>query len=572
MLETTFFMVMRRMRAPLLSLSVSFSISILGLVLIPGQDADGNPAQMSFFHAIYFVSYMATTIGFGEIPHPFTDAQRLWVLCTIFSTVVVWIYAIGKLIALVQDDAFQRALVEDRFARHIRKLREPFILVCGYGDTGEALVRELIDRGRHAVVVDPSQERISTLRMQSLRDYVPALQGDASRPANLLKAGLKHSQCAGVAALTSSNEANLKVAISSKLLHPELKVLCRADSHDIEANMASFGTDYIIDPYDTFALLLATAMQSPGLYLLHDWLTGVVYSPLHDPVYPPRQGTWVLCGYGRFGKVVYKRLREEAVDITVIEATPGKTGLPAGNYVTGWGTEAATLQEAGIEDAVGLVAGTDNDVNNLSIIMTARELNPELFVIARQNLQENEALFDALQADIVMRPSQIIANRIRMLLATPMLHEFESLALYQSDDWACELISRVTALVNQEVPHVWDLTLNADDAYAVHHFLHQGELMTLKDLMRNPRDRTRLLECIPLLMKSKGELILLPEPEVRLHIGDKLLFCAAEGVKHDMGWTLQNAHALRYVVQGNDTSYDNFFSSLMARWRKKGVE
>ena len=94
----------------------------------------------SFFHAFYFVSFMATTIGFGEIPYEFTDAQRLWVSLSLYATVVSWIYAIGTILSLVQDKTFQAAIAENRFARHIRHMREPFHLICGYGETGSALV------------------------------------------------------------------------------------------------------------------------------------------------------------------------------------------------------------------------------------------------------------------------------------------------------------------------------------------------------------------------------------------------------------------------------------------------
>ena len=66
--------------------------------------------------------------------------------------------------------------------------------------------------------------------------------------------------------------------------------------------MASFGTDHIIDPFDTFALHLATAIQAPCLSLLQEWLSLGESDLLKDPVYPPRQGLWVVCGYGRFGK------------------------------------------------------------------------------------------------------------------------------------------------------------------------------------------------------------------------------------------------------------------------------
>ena len=88
------FLVLRRMRLPLIVLVCTYAFSVLGFVLIPGMDDQGNPWRMGFFHAFYFVSYMGSTIGFGEIPYPFTDAQRLWVMFSIYSTVIVWLYAI----------------------------------------------------------------------------------------------------------------------------------------------------------------------------------------------------------------------------------------------------------------------------------------------------------------------------------------------------------------------------------------------------------------------------------------------------------------------------------------------
>ena len=67
-------LILRRMRVPLLVLIASYSISILGFVVIPGIDENGQRWHMTFFDSIYFVSYMATTIGFGELPQPFSAA------------------------------------------------------------------------------------------------------------------------------------------------------------------------------------------------------------------------------------------------------------------------------------------------------------------------------------------------------------------------------------------------------------------------------------------------------------------------------------------------------------------
>jgi voltage-gated potassium channel len=572
-MENVIFLIFRRMRAPLLVLIATYTIAILGLALIPGQDPDGNPWRMGFFHAFYVVSYTATTIGFGEIPYAFTEAQRLWVTFAIYATVVGWFYSLGTLIALLQDKTFRRAMTELRFARRVRHRREPFYLVCGYGETGGALVRALTDRNQHAVTIDIDEDRVNLLKLENLREYVPALCADARRPEHLVEAGLKHPLCAGVVALTNVNETNLKVAIASKLMHPEIRVICRADSHDVEANMASFGTDHIYDPFDTFALYLLTAIQAPCLTLMHEWLTGLSGDQLKEPIYPPAKGLWILCGYGRFGKAVYKHLkRQEGLDLIVVEAEPDLTGRPDGRFIVGRGTEAETLEQADIRRAVGLVAGTDDDANNLSIVMTARDLNSDLFVVARENHLDNDELFNAVDADIIMHPSSIVANRIRVLLGTPLLTEFESYALHQEDAWACELVSRIAALVDEQVPHVWEVRIDDDEAHAVCEAISKGRPVPLGSLLREPRDRDRRLPVIALLHRHNHQRELLPKEKVRIRKGDRVLFCGLICARSRMSWTLQNVHALNYVLTGGSSPEGTLWrwlSALRGRPRKQ---
>lgn len=549
-MDTIVSLFLRRMRQPLLTLIVLYAVSILGLTLIPGQDADGNTWYMDIFHAFYFVSYMATTIGFGEIPFEFTDAQRMWVLISLYGTVIGWIYALGTILSLLQDEAFQRALEERSFTRRVKGMREPFYLICGYGETGQTLVRTLTDRGQHAVVMDKDPERINLLQLQNLRDYVPALHGDAERPHHLSEAGLAHKQCAGVVAVTDDNAANLKVAITAKLLHKSVRVICRADSREIEANMDSFGTDHIIDPFDTFSAHLATAFQAPCLYLLQAWLTGEEESPLSEPVYPPVDSYWVVCGYGRFGKSMVKRLSREGVDVRVIEARPEITGTPPPGYVVGRGTEASTLLEAGLENAAGIIAGTNNDVDNLSIVMTAADINPHLFTIVRQNRTDNHTLFDALNADMIMHSSGIIADKIRVLLGTPMLHQFIDLARKKEDAWACELISRVSGLVTNHSPEICEIPLDAERAEAVLDLLQEEEPVRVGDILRDPWERQKELPVIVLLIQRFDHHLLLPEKDTELREGDKLLLCGRPSGVQRLQWNLAHGAALNYSRSG----------------------
>ena len=161
--ESTLFLALRRMRAPLITLILIYAVSVLGLTLIPGIDAKGQPNRMSFFHAFYFISYTATTIGFGEIPNAFSESQRLWVIFCIYLSVIGWAYSIGTLLALLQDKNFQKAVRLQRFNRTVRHMREPFYLVCGYGETGQLLCRALDQLRMRAVVVEIDETRVSQL-------------------------------------------------------------------------------------------------------------------------------------------------------------------------------------------------------------------------------------------------------------------------------------------------------------------------------------------------------------------------------------------------------------------------
>jgi len=542
------FVILRRMRAPLLVLIVTYSFTVLGLVLMPGINARGEPEHLSFFHAFYVITYTATTTGFGELPHAFTDAQRAWVTFSMYLSIVAWLYAIGALIALVRDATFQRVFVESRFAASVRRMRDPFYIVCGYGDTGTVVVEALMGGIFSAVVVDRDETRINELALKDLPRSVPALAADASLPETLLLAGLEHPRCAGVIALYADDHINLKIAISAKLLNPQLQVICRAASHDTQANMESFNTDAVINPFDSFADRLAMALHSPDSHLLYEWLTASPGEPLTRRINPPR-GTWVLCGYGRFGKSLARHMEYEGVPIVIIEATPERVDAPQGT-VRGRGTEAVTLREAHIERAVGLVAGTDDDANNLSIIVTARMLKPGLFMVARQNQRENDALFEAAGLDLVMQRSRAIARRILSLVSTPLLIHFLRHLRHESNDWAAQLVGRLQPLIQDEAPEVWTVDVTGRGASALHAALSRGEQVSCAQLLSDPRDREERLPAMALLIKRGEEELLLPTADSQIQAGDRVLLAGRRGVSQTLDLTLFNPNVLRYVMTG----------------------
>lgn len=544
------FLALRRLRAPLLYLIAVFAVGIAGLALIPGADEQGRAWRMSLFEAFYFMAYTASTIGFGEIPRAFNNHQRLWVTAMIFASVLGWTYMVARLLALSQDGAFRAAVVAARFRRAVRGLREPFYLVCGFGETGLRVGRALDTLGARFCVVDVAETRVQEIELMALTQDPPAIAADARQPDTLLAAGLCKPECRGVLALTNDDAANLAVAISVRLLNPELPVLARAMSRETAANMASFHTDQIINPFAKFGGYLALAIASPGSYRLLSWLTGLPGTTLRPETSPPR-GHWIVCGYGRFGREVVQAFRGQGLDVTVIDpeqAAPG--GLKS---VRGVGTEPEPLLEAGVARSVGIVAGTDDDINNLSIAVTARELNPSLFTILRQNVQANGPLFDAYEADITMVSSEIVANECLALINTPLLARFLAVVRERDDAWADRVIESLQAAIGDAAPEIWSVSIDAQDAAAIHRLLTaEGGTARLEDLARDPAAREQSLACMPLFLDRGNASQPMPEASTALRAGDRLLFAGRPGARRDQLSILRNLNVRNYCVKGTD--------------------
>jgi Trk K+ transport system NAD-binding subunit len=560
-MDSILFLILRRLRRPIILIVVSFSIAVLGLSLMPGIDDQGQAWHMSIFQALYVISYTATTIGFGEVPYAFSQAQRLWMTFSIYTTVIPWFYAIGKIVTLLQDTGLKQAIVTNRFARAVQKLQEPFYILCSYGQSANLLVHALDEKGIRVVVIESSNERLNELELADTKNVVPHLCADAVLPENLIRAGILNPHCSGVVTLTDNDEVNLAVAVAVKLMNPDLLVVARAERSDVAANMASFGTDHIINPYTLFGDQLAMRVHALGTYLLHEWLTGVPGDTLPPPETPPT-GRWVVCGYGRFGKSVVENLEREHITTTIIEAMPELTGCH--DCIVGSGTEAKTLLEADIKNAVGLVAGTDNDINNLSIVMTAYELNPQLFVVIRKNRRHNGSLFKQFSADITMQPTEIIAHECLAYLISPLLAQFLSLLRTQTNDWANQLISQLVGVVGDHVPETWAITIDQANAPAVMDFFNENKKVTLAHLTVNPSARTESLAVVPILLVRGQETILLPDLSSSLMPGDRILLCGTPSAKSVLNASLNNIRMLTYIVDGIDLP-----NSLFWCWLRK---
>lgn len=567
-MNSVFFLVLRRVRVPLIVLILVYAVSVLGMSLVPGINADGTPAPpLSIFHAFYFISYTATTIGFGEIPNAFSNAQRLWATACIYLTVITWSYVILTILALLQDKAFQQTLVASRFARRVKHLRTPFYVVCGCGETGSLICRTLDRLGHDFIIMEKDEYRVQELDLEDFKTDIPTLTADAALPANLLLAGLRHPKCRGVLALTNNEDVNLAIAITVRLLNPQVPVLARARTPLVAANMASFGTDHIINAYERFAEYLALAVSEPEDFRLVEILTGLPGTPLPE-VHRPPHGHWIVCGYGSFGKAVIRHLAPTGIAPTVVD--PDEDGPATGRSVRGQGTEPNVLREAGIMEAQGIVAGSNDDINNLAIAMTAKELNPKVFVVTRQNQAANGVLFETFGADFRMVPTRIVAQECIAILATPLLARFLAGIRNTDETWSKEVSTRVESICDGLVPVVWDIRIEKAAAPAAWQALQNGHRFSVGDLMRDNANRDETFPAVVLMIERAGREFVLPEQGFMLAEGDSLLLVGQHGVRPALELTLQNVHALEYVLTGRQTQGGWLWRKLFADEAKAG--
>lgn len=540
---------MRRMRLPLISLILVYFFSTMCMMLVPGIDDAGNPHHMSVLDAAYFIAILQTTIGFGEIPFTFNPQQRLLVYLLLLPNVVAWLYSIGTLLGLILDKQFQAAFHENRFTNKVKSLKEPFFIVCGFGNTGSMTVSGLLARGIRAVVLESNEDKVRAMSLDDEYAHVPALVGRARDRRLLELAGLHHPYCRGVIATTNNDHVNLTIAITVKLQRPELAMLARSENQRVCDNMASFGTDAIVNPYRIFAERLHLALDSPTKYLVQDWLISVPGSKLRKVIKPPT-GRWVVCGVGRFGERMVEQLEKMGLPVTVIDVHPER--LPAHkNAVLGRGTEAHTLKEADVANAVGIIAATGDDVDNLSIIMTARNLNHRLFIIARQERRQHDKLFDSSGADLIARRSLIVARRILSIVTTPMLLSFMQHLIRSDDSFAKRTKAKLEDVLKDRSPNIWDFSLKGEIARNLRFVRKNTKRVYLEHIMRNSRnEKKEVLPCVCLAIERGAQWISLPDAATELQINDRLLFAGRDHARTEILRTLLDPHALQVNITG----------------------
>jgi len=142
---------------------------------------------------------------------------------------------------------------------------------------------------------------------------------------------------------------------------------------------------------------------------------------------------YIICGFGRVGHQVAQVFQASRVPYVVIDAKP-QTAIelePAGvAHIIGDATSDDTLTAAGIKTAKGLVACSDSDVANVYVTLSARALNPNLFIVSRAGQRDTEKKLLMAGANRVISPYFISGVRMAALATRPVTSDFLDLVTH----------------------------------------------------------------------------------------------------------------------------------------------
>jgi voltage-gated potassium channel len=178
------------------------------------------------------------------------------ILITVGGGIIL--YGISTITALIVEGDLTGILRKNKMDKQIEKLSGHFI-VCGGGETGRPLIAELVNNKEKVVLVEKDEENIR--RCRSEMPELPYVQGDATDDHNLIRAGI--NRAAGIIICLPSDNDNLYITMTSKMLNDNLRIISRMTDPILEAKLKKAGADSVVSPNVIGALRMASEMIRP---------------------------------------------------------------------------------------------------------------------------------------------------------------------------------------------------------------------------------------------------------------------------------------------------------------------
>ena len=177
-------------------------------------------------------------------------------------------------------------------------------------------------------------------------------------------------------------------------------------------------------------LVVAYLLSVMTTYIFDGKLRSMFYMLRIDQEISRCSGHVIVCGFGRNGKKAYHELKASGVAVVIVEldetllkaeTESGKTSVLA---VFGDATNDDTLLAAGVDRAQALITALPKDADNVFVSLTARELNPNIRIIARASQKTSERKLLRAGANSVVMPDEIGGSHMANLVIRPEVIRF----------------------------------------------------------------------------------------------------------------------------------------------------
>jgi voltage-gated potassium channel len=247
-----------------LNLRKQLIISLLLLVVVVLSAAAvymwlGGP-EVTPLDAFYMAVITVSTVGYGEVvntsAHP---ALRLFNIFFILIGIGIMLYVFSAATAFIVEGELNHIFRRRKMLKQIQSMHD-HLIVCGAGETGSYLVRELLKTGNVFVVIDHDEERLA--RISQLGE-VPVLKGDGADEEILITARIQ--QARGLASVLPEDKDNLLATVTARQLNPSLRIVARCAEARMVDKLLRAGANAAVSPNMIGGLRLASELIRPSV-------------------------------------------------------------------------------------------------------------------------------------------------------------------------------------------------------------------------------------------------------------------------------------------------------------------
>lgn len=190
--------------------------------------------------SLFMTVITITTVGFQEV-HKLSQIGQVFTIILITSSLGIVTYGIGDLFRTVMEGNLTKFLKERRMSKMLTELNNHFI-VCGAGETGKSVIKELQRAKVQYVVIESNPEKVDFLKELK----IPTFHGDATHDEMLEKMRIK--QAKGVITALNNDADNVFAVLSCRQLNPNLHIVARSIEPSSEAKLKKAGADVVVSP------------------------------------------------------------------------------------------------------------------------------------------------------------------------------------------------------------------------------------------------------------------------------------------------------------------------------------